>query len=133
MRGTAKGIVELGKKARITPAHAGNSPPAGVVTGSQRDHPRSCGEQQEQERLNHSSGGSPPLMRGTVGDPYIDASGGRITPAHAGNSPRLPVTFRLKRDHPRSCGEQLFPGNPSVVEWGSPPLMRGTASAASPD
>ena len=66
-------------------------------------------------------------MRGTVGDPYIDASGGRITPAHAGNSPRLPVTFRLKRDHPRSCGEQCGPSEPGLRREGSPPLMRGTA------
>ena len=70
---------------RITPAHAGNRMFPMVWRCSQRDHPRTCGEQYDAVYELSEDGGSPPHMRGTAA--ILDAvdDGYRITPAHAGN------------------------------------------------
>ena len=71
-------------------------------------------------------------MRGTAifKDPRDNPR--RITPAHAGNS-IPPVTLRAQRkDHPRSCGEQVSDEYKEKVQEGSPPLMRGTVYRGSP-
>ena len=65
-------------------------------------------------------------MRGT-GDEYavfIRQDG--ITPAHAGNSFRYRSVTNSVRDHPRTCGEQIFASADEVNAKGSPPHMRGT-------
>ena len=49
----------------------------------------------------------------------------RITPAYAGKSPRVAVSGKIQKDHPRLCGEK---GNTELCGWvtgGSPPPMRG--------
>ena len=70
--------------------------------------------------------GSPPHMRGTVVS--SDSSRGKIgiTPAHAGNSGCLYGKFNLPKDHPRTCGEQIFRATEMQLQKGSPPHMRGT-------
>ena len=73
------------RKARITPACAGNRYLLSLVRSLARDHPRLRGEQQE---LNHRAGmieGSPPLARGTVVRVCACRYFFRITPACAGN------------------------------------------------
>ena len=69
--------------------------------------------------------GSPPPMRGKVSlnlDPNKIAG---ITPAYAGkrkfHGSRLCITW----DHPRLCGEKLYPEKISSLCLGSPPPMRG--------
>ena len=50
----------------------------------------------------------------------------RITPAHAGNSAGSRRNRRGKKDHPRTCGEQLVLPKTLRRRLGSPPHMRGT-------
>ena len=73
-------------KARITPAHAGNTPPDSVSRSMTWDHPRTCGEYRFEHRGGGTEVGSPPHMRGIL----IRAAESRIelgiTPAHAGNA-----------------------------------------------
>ena len=51
----------------------------------------------------------------------------RITPACAGNSPRLNKKRRQRWDHPRVCGEQKGAFCHLKPPHGSPPRVRGTA------
>ena len=56
---------------------------------------------------------------------------GGITPAYAGNTPALQTHHRHRRDHPRLRGEHLIPPRSTSPKAGSPPLTRGTRTAAS--
>ena len=68
-------------------------------------------------------------MRGTVSSPIIVDKGFRITPAHAGNRMQKITRQDLKKDHPRSCGEQATIKSQNDAGKGSPPLMRGTVAS----
>ena len=70
-------------------------------------------------------------MRGTGPLAACEAVYLRITPAHAGNRPCFLKCLCVWQDHPRACGEQLNIPPKLVTAQGSPPRMRGTASAAS--
>ena len=75
--------------------------------------------------------GSPPPMRGkdTAGKVEILAPG--ITPAYAGKSPRLAPVNRIRKDHPRLCGEKSHHFGVTTDYLGSPPPMRGKAHKSS--
>ena len=49
----------------------------------------------------------------------------RITPADAGKTKQEKTQSNYKQDHPRGCGENLFPARKSAKKMGSPPRMRG--------
>ena len=51
-----------------------------------------------------------------------------ITPAHAGNTRRLPQEQRTPGDHPRACGEYVNLQGLALQHGGSPPRMRGILS-----
>ncbi len=126
MRGTVLNVSVPVAVLGITPAHAGNRPPSRLYTCHSWDHPRTCGEQTHLAPTSQTTTGSPPHMRGTVvrrGRLYIELW---ITPAHAGNRVRLLWLVLPRRDHPRTCGEQLPLMQCSVPFCGSPPHMRGT-------
>ena len=53
-----------------------------------------------------------------------------ITPAHAGKRQLLPPLIRLRRDHPRTCGEKPDCLVHDCVPAGSPPHMRGKGAAS---
>ena len=110
---------------RITPAHAGNtSPTARRFTGFW-DHPRTCGEYSARRPHTAHLRGSPPHMRGIRTISHYGSIKNRITPAHAGNTGFLLTAFQAGRDHPRTCGEYLFPALARIRALGSPPHMRG--------
>ena len=69
--------------------------------------------------------GSPPLARGIQGGAEIDAHGGRITPACAGNTYSILVSNDNDLDHPRLRGEYQRRLYLLYYEKGSPPLARG--------
>ena len=71
---------------RITPAYAGKSDGAYIISDFMRDHPRLYGEKSMGFPPNNASPGSPPPMRGkaTVGSSTKPVY--RITPAYAGKS-----------------------------------------------
>ena len=49
----------------------------------------------------------------------------RIIPAYAGSTPATRVLGKNTRDHPRVCGEHVWPIIVWVVSAGSSPRMRG--------
>ena len=110
---------------RITPAHAGKSVKGATLCGSNKDHPRTCGEKFPPRLPMFHSLGSPPHMRGKA---FRVGHAGRragITPAHAGKSSVRPVQGFTDRDHPRTCGEKITAAIAFAALLGSPPHMRG--------
>ena len=67
--------------------------------------------------------GTPVERRGTGCPP-------RIIPAYAGNTFAARWCPRVRRDHPRVCGEHLMSICPPSLGWGSSPRMRGTHHVA---
>ena len=112
-------------KLRITPAYAGKRHTDRRPSGSERDHPRVCGEKCLARRLSRASLGSPPRMRGKATHTRSAGRAAGITPAYAGKSPVLLVLFGFDRDHPRVCGEKKAVHESPATEQGSPPRMRG--------
>ena len=71
---------------RITPAYAGKSDGAYIISDFMRDHPRLYGEKSMGFPPNNASPGSPPPMRGKVKLQTKAARFDGITPAYAGKS-----------------------------------------------
>ena len=87
-----------------------------------------CGEQIEFSITKDSGIGSPPRVRGTDRGHAKGRTALRITPACAGNSAEIGISFKRVTDHPRVCGEQCFIRSASMEYLGSPPRVRGTAN-----
>lgn len=51
-----------------------------------------------------------------------------VSPAYAGKRRTIPRRRSAAPDHPRVCGEKLYPICSSIDLWGSPPRMRGKES-----
>ena len=105
MRGKVAIIEKSDKVFRITPAYAGKRTPQNPKNPVRRDHPRLCGEKNEMDNAPCRRKGSPPPMRGKVGD--------------------LVGVPDLSQDHPRLCGEKCPPVADMWKRSGSPPPMRG--------
>ena len=84
MRGKAKTKAPAGGWKGITPAYAGKSPAQGEPDTCAKDHPRVCGEKEENKVQENSTKGSPPRMRGKALCSELSDSLQRITPAYAG-------------------------------------------------
>ena len=69
--------------------------------------------------------GSPPRMRGKLGEALFKLRVARITPAHAGKTNSALFTNYTTTDHPRACGENLVSTIFGKESTGSPPRMRG--------
>ena len=67
MRGKHQPCVDIVLVFRITPAHAGKTTTASIVTPTFSDHPRACGENFKKTLAFMSPVGSPPRMRGKRG------------------------------------------------------------------
>ena len=111
---------------RITPACAGNRELIRTKLRWREDHPRVCGEQLRMCCHTHHRMGSPPRVRGTDTLSITPFSARRITPACAGNSFLASGKPKIKRDHPRVCGEQARTQGLTCIHLGSPPRVRGT-------
>ena len=66
-------------------------------------------------------------MRGKVTGYFKMIWNNRITPAYAGKSLHYRSHRCNSRDHPRLCGEKLYPTIRRKILSGSPPPMRGKA------
>ena len=64
-------------------------------------------------------------MRGKECSSSGKSTGDGITPAYAGKSVKPVPGRRIRRDHPRLCGEKLNGKYSEVDVSGSPPPMRG--------
>ena len=109
----------------ITPAHAGKTVPHLCAGDACGDHPRACGENMFTWNFGMKGGGSPPRMRGKLGDIEVERVVDGITPAHAGKTVTKPQNSRSHRDHPRACGENEIKFTENEDGEGSPPRMRG--------
>ena len=73
-----------------------------------KDHPRGCGENVFIRVKRAERNGSPPRMRGKLGQNSNGVPLIRITPADAGKtSYRILCAFHIQ-DHPRGCGENYL-------------------------
>ena len=86
MRGKGLAGVENAADVGITPAYAGKSVTDIVAKRVDRDHPRVCGEKWCSMFQYSPEMGSPPRMRGKVGNVEPVGLDDRITPAYAGKS-----------------------------------------------
>ena len=90
---------------RITPAGAGKTLQVTLVPIEDKDHPRRCGENVQQNFGMAGKLGSPPQVRGKPSGKSISAHARRITPAGAGKTQSLRSWGWHMTDHPRRCGE----------------------------
>ena len=110
---------------RITPAHAGTTPPHRSQYINPLDHPRSRGDHQGMYICPLAMSGSPPLTRGPHRDGDRRRQGVGITPAHAGTTLQQGRPHADLQDHPRSRGDHAMDIEVALVLYGSPPLTRG--------
>ena len=110
----------------IIPAYAGNTDQSIIAFPSCGDHPRVCGEHLVFAAAHEETEGSSPRMRGTLRPAIHSPRFPGIIPAYAGNTCPNGRGSRSDRDHPRVCGEHIEIIDPSDVNAGSSPRMRGT-------
>ncbi len=141
MRGQDSGKKWTQDCVRITPADAGTSTTPILSDVTRQDHPRGCGDKTSSGSLRVPDDGSPPRMRGQVGEGMAEGVILWITPADAGTSgicglsaPWWPGTSYSQvmamvtaPDHPRGCGDKRSLWFISSMVAGSPPRMRGQA------
>ena len=125
MRGKGGNCVFVGGISGITPAYAGKSRAFIKQIQNVWDHPRLCGEKLPQQPRFCWAAGSPPPMRGKVLRSFVHHLSTRITPAYAGKRNKNVRERRLKKDHPRLCGEKCSLVSCQIRYTGSPPPMRG--------
>ena len=90
---------------RITPAGAGKTCRGKYINRRIQDHPRRCGENYIHGNIIWNLQGSPPQVRGKLGQNANGVPLIRITPAGAGKTDGLYTNAFLHWDHPRRCGE----------------------------
>ena len=130
MRGKRNATCPGRRQSGITPAHAGKTGGREYQPDYQWDHPRACGENWIVSARSSSLLGSPPRMRGKHRIFCVHLVKPGITPAHAGKTPVFHIHVIGHRDHPRACGENVFPLRISPAVAGSPPRMRGKLRTA---
>ena len=86
MRGTLAEEAKVQALNGIIPAYAGNTASRACSSGTERDHPRVCGEHPEIRLLHGARLGSSPRMRGTHHAQFSLLARRRIIPAYAGNT-----------------------------------------------
>ena len=109
----------------ITPAGAGKTAGGFDAAAVSEDHPRRCGENILYMAHVRVQRGSPPQVRGKRSSASSRASGEGITPAGAGKTQHRRNCSRLRKDHPRRCGENEYITYEVVLKTGSPPQVRG--------
>ena len=113
------------RQRRIIPAHAGQTSRTPTPTPTVSDHPRACGANLTADDAHASTAGSSPRMRGKHLFDAFRVRGGRIIPAHAGQTRLSVVTRIVWADHPRACGANQVEVAPFEPVSGSSPRMRG--------
>ena len=108
-----------------TPAHAGKTCTSRTGSGSGRDHPRACGEDNADDPAQVNAMGPPPRMRGRRRCSWLFLVRCGTTPAHAGKTLVSAFHARSGSDHPRACGEDSMVSMSSAMSRGPPPRMRG--------
>ena len=108
MRGKL-GRFDIGRTSeRITPADAGKTMLTDRLQPIAQDHPRGCGENSCCTCARSRFAGSPPQVRGKLGNSRNLKGVRRITPAGAGKTFSRVVICAVCGDHPRRCGENRY-------------------------
>ena len=110
---------------RLIPAHAGKTFCARTPREQPPAHPRSRGENGDDELHVQVPGGSSPLTRGKRGITRLYRHEPRLIPAHAGKTCACRESRSAGRAHPRSRGENCARTRRGRWPWGSSPLTRG--------
>ena len=111
--------------ARITPARAGKTSSQDRLSRRGEDHPRACGENKAGVLQSVDGSGSPPRVRGKLGDKSHRPLRVGITPARAGKTLWRRGVRGMGKDHPRACGENMVTKQRLFPDCGSPPRVRG--------
>ena len=125
MRGKHRLHVQVVRRVRIIPAHAGQTYQEEQSRLHPPDHPRACGANPAMMCKVMRVTGSSPRMRGKHVDYVINKANQRIIPAHAGQTYRLAQQMQTDKDHPRACGANLAALVFPALALGSSPRMRG--------
>ena len=126
VRGTQGCSAGRVKVSGIIPACAGNTGHLARSPLPTRDHPRVCGEHVVSFVPVSSRTGSSPRVRGTRIEKDRPEAVRGIIPACAGNTRRRTRRARIRRDHPRVCGEHTRANTVPALRSGSSPRVRGT-------
>ncbi len=126
MRGTRSRSRTRRNEGGIIPAYAGNTLFESISADPSRDHPRICGEHRPAGLIRDGQQGSSPHMRGTRCDGRKTLVFAGIIPAYAGNTSLMIISHPRFEDHPRICGEHVWPSVRRSGHPGSSPHMRGT-------
>ena len=118
------------ERSGITPACAGKRGSGFSLRHQSEDHPRVCGEKGHPFRIPTAPPGSPPRVRGKAEPLAVDGDITGITPACAGKRVFPGTHIPAVWDHPRVCGEKDIRHHGRDRHGGSPPRVRGKASAA---
>ena len=105
MRGTHLVVREVVLMAGIIPAYAGNTWSWWCSASIPWDHPRVCGEHLGCLVGRVDGGGIIPAYAGNTRSRTLRLWLRGIIPAYAGNTMIRLGLVRLRRDHPRVCGE----------------------------
>ena len=130
VRGTPNATCWIGYPTGIIPACAGNTQYKSLISETNGDHPRVCGEHLPDTITTSKPKGSSPRVRGTPPLRCLRVSLYGIIPACAGNTAWPAVSRGDSWDHPRVCGEHGQPGGHQGGQLGSSPRVRGTQDAA---
>ena len=125
MRGKLQPACSTASASGITPADAGKTARESRYRTRLEDHPRRCGENNDESRAMVSQLGSPPQVRGKLVGCGLKNRVGRITPAGAGKTVLRGLQHRERKDHPRRCGENRLHQSCPRRSRGSPPQVRG--------
>ena len=128
-RGIPRPRHSAGRRRRIIPALAGNTPASASRFFTAWDHPRSRGEYHCPGVTNQRDFGSSPLSRGIRTLTALMTSLHGIIPALAGNTVQRRISRDSAADHPRSRGEYSRPSTVIKPALGSSPLSRGILRA----
>ena len=109
----------------LIPAHAGKTQHNGPVAVEARAHPRSRGENQDENIINLSKQGSSPLTRGKPWGLSFRWGWWGLIPAHAGKTGACCGDRSTVGAHPRSRGENQADRFVMSPHEGSSPLTRG--------
>ena len=110
---------------RLIPAHAGKTYLQRLQRSDEGAHPRSRGENQDENIINLTKQGSSPLTRGKLTISGRREVQGGLIPAHAGKTPDDDAIGNERGAHPRSRGENTWASRARGLEVGSSPLTRG--------
>ena len=128
-RGAPQAARHRRRDARIIPAYAGSTIPAGPDGVDAPDHPRIRGEHLSTSLANATTLGSSPHTRGARLRRRPDVVGARIIPAYAGSTLTAATSACATPDHPRIRGEHSSTPFPNSTMPGSSPHTRGARTA----